>query len=567
MASMPLLFSCAFHQGTGSSVSNAPSKDSSLQTASSDGDCLSSQEESSFPKGEDGFKQFDLSYFENHNDPNDDKKRSKVRFGEAVEGIPLYPTLRLFAAGDQVPVYAVKTNPNRIWDGEASNRQDDAVASLSLEGKVTLKLQCAFNPAKNVTIRPLGRGVPYTVDQARWVISFTISSPGQYVVETRQRTLHLFVNPLTEAPAGATVFKAGLHTKENDSRINSNDEIILRNGNRIYFEEGAIVRAKLRASDAYNVSVTGPGFLDGSTFDRSVKRGTTAVPVDFSFCRNVTLSDFACLDPAGWAFNMFFDEGVAMKNLKVISSRSNGDGISLQSCKSVEVDDCFLRTWDDSLVVKNYVNWRNGAEGETSSIRFSDCLIITDLAQSMEIGYETIGEKMEDISFLDITVLHAYHKPVFSIHDGNNAKIRNVTYQNITVEDASIGKGDGTDNLFDFDVSYSPTWSDNHKKTALGDVSGVHCSNIKVLKGRKDPKVKITGSVETRSGYPNVEHRVEGVSFEDVEIYGEILDENYPHLRLEHADAPSFSATGKAVTGASYPSLDLSSYGNNIEKI
>ena len=138
MASMPLLFSCAFHQGTGSSVSDAPSKDSSLQTASSDGDCLSSQEESSFPKGEDGFKQFDLSYFENHNDPNDDKKRSKVRFGEAVEGIPLYPTLRLFAAGDQVPVYAVKTNPNRIWDGEASNRQDDAVASLSLEGKVTL---------------------------------------------------------------------------------------------------------------------------------------------------------------------------------------------------------------------------------------------------------------------------------------------------------------------------------------------------------------------------------------------------------------------------------------------
>lgn len=520
-----------------------------------------------FPKGEDGFKAFDPAYFSNDQDPNDSLARSKIRFGNAIPEMPLYKTLRLYAAGEQIPIYAVKRNASQVWDGEASNRQDDAVASFSLEGKVALKLQCAFNPLEDVVIRPLGRNVPYAVDKARWVISFTISTPGQYVIETRYRTLHLFVNPMMEAPSGAMVFEAGLHTKENDSRINSNDEIVLHNGNKVYFEEGAIVRAKIRATDAYNISVTGPGFLDGSTFDRSVKRGTTAVPVDFSYCHNVTLSDFACLDPAGWTFNMFFDEDVSMSNLKVISSRSNGDGISLQSCKNVEVNSCFLRTWDDSLVVKNYVNWRNGSEGETSGIHFSHCLIITDLAQSMEIGYETIGTKMEDISFSDITVLHAYHKPIFSIHNGNNANIRNVRYENITVEDASIGKGDGTDALFDFDVSYSPTWSDNHKKTALGDISGVTCSNIKILKGRDNPQVKITGSVESRSGYPHVEHRVSGVNFEDVEIYGKALDSSYPNLKIEHADDPSFSLTGKPISGASYPSSDVSSFGNNIERI
>ncbi len=562
-----MLFSCATAAQQSSSTSGTSFNTAQSPSSSEEGGQESTEENVSFPKGEDGFKVFEPSYFDNILDSSDSQKKSKIHFGDVIPELPLYKTLRFYAAGEQIPVYAVKRNASQVWDGEASNRQDDAVASFSLEGKVTLKLQCAFNPLNDVTIRPLGRNVPYAIDKARWVISFTISAPGQYVIETRYRTLHLFVNPMTEAPSGSMVFKAGLHTKEDDSRINSKDEIILRNGSKVYFEEGAVIRAKLRASDAYNISVTGPGFLDGSTFDRSVKRGTTAVPVDFSYCHNVTLSDFACLDPAGWTFNMFFDETVSMSNLKVISSRSNGDGISLQSCKNVKIDGCFLRTWDDSLVVKNYVNWRNGAEGETSNIHFSNCLIITDLAQSMEIGYETIGTKMEDIFFSDITVLHAYHKPVFSIHNGNNANIRNVRYENITVEDASIGKGDGTNALFDFDVSYSPTWSDNHKKTALGDISEVQCANIKILKGRESPQIKITGSVESRSDYPHVEHRVSGVDFEDVEIYGKPLNSSYPNLKIEHADAPSFSTTGKPISGASYAFSDVSSFGNNIERI
>lgn len=523
--------------------------------------------DTSYARGEDGFKIFDSSYFSNVISPNDNKEKSQIHFSDFIDGIPLYPTLRLYAAGSQIPVYAVKRNNSQVWEEEAPNREDDAFSSFSFKGKVALKLQCAFNPLNDVTIRPLGRKVSYSIDNQRWVITFTITTPGQYVIETRYRTLYLFANEISQVPDGAIIFKSGLHSKENDSRINANDEIILHNGNKIYLEEGALIRAKIKAYDAYNFSISGPGIIDGSQFDRSVKRGTTAIPIDISYCHNVTLSDFACLDPAGWAFNMYFDEDVTMSNLKVISSRSNGDGISLQSCKNVTVDNCFLRTWDDSLVVKNYLDWRNRKEGETRQIHFLNCLIITDLAQSMEIGYETIGTKLEDIYFSNIIVLHAYHKPVFSIHNGNNANIRNITYENITVEDASIGKGDGTNALFDFDVSHSPTWSDAHKKTPLGDISGITCSNIKVLKGNSNLQVKITGSNESRAEYPNEEHRVSKVKFEDVEIYGKRLDENYQNLRIEHADKPEFVFTGKEITGAAYQVSDVSNYGSNIERV
>ena len=105
----------------------------------------------------------------------------------------------------------------------------------------------------------------------------------------------------------------------------------------------------------------------------------------------------------------------------------------------MNVKECFIRSWDDSLVVKNYPKWSNKSEhGATRNIRFNNIIIWTDLAQSMEIGYETIGEVLEDVIFDNITVLHNLHKPVISIHNANNANIKNIIFRNITVEDASM---------------------------------------------------------------------------------------------------------------------------------
>lgn len=89
-----------------------------------------------------------------------------------------------------------------------------------------------------------------------------------------------------------------------------------------------------------------------------------------------------------------------------------------------------------------------------------------NLAQSMEIGYETNkGDKenstIENVTFEDITVLHNFHKPVLSIHNADNAAISNVTYKNIVVEDACMGLGDGTKELIDLQVLTNSGWINN----------------------------------------------------------------------------------------------------------
>ncbi|MDE7454675.1 MAG: hypothetical protein K2M64_02475, partial [Clostridia bacterium] len=300
----------------------------------------------------------------------------------------------------------------------------------------------------------------------------------------------------------------------------------------------AVVQARFVANNASNVTICGTGIIDGSTFVRNATTNEVTVPLDFNYCKNITFKNFSVLDPAGWCVNWYFCEDSVIDNIKIITSRSNGDGISLQSCKRIDVSNCFVRAWDDNLVVKNYPAWSDkNIEGATEDITFTNCTLWTDLAQSMEVGYETVGSVMKNITFSNITVLHNFHKPVMSIHNGNNANITDVTFDTITVEDASMGKGDaGANNqLIEFAVEYNATWSNQHKTTALGSISNVTVSNVSVLDGNGVQYLRIAGCVDNRTGYNNSVHTVNNVTFNNVWLMSDKkLTSGYNNLSINN---------------------------------
>ena len=529
------------------------------------------QEEESkvYEKDEQGFYILEDDYFSYNEDSSDTKKVNKVHIPELVSEQPTYSQMRLYIGDKQVPVYNVKTNFSQTWNAEAPNRINNAVASFGLEGKVTLKLQLSFNSKKHIVIRPLDKEVAYSYDESRRVISFTITSDGQYTIDlTNDRVLHLFVNKMnvyTNPFSDAIVFKKGIHNHSNDNRINSSNQIWLSSGQKVYIEDGAFVQAKFISNNSSNIQIAGPGYIDGAVFDRNANTGTVLVPIEFNYCSNITLKDFTVIDPAGWCFNMYFCTDSTIDNCKVISSRSNGDGISLQSCSRFNVTNCFVRSWDDSLVVKNYPRWDNrSVEGSTSDILFDNCVLWTDLAQSMEVGFECVGETMKDITFQNITVLHNFHKPVFSIHDGNNANINNVKYKNITVEDASVGRGDGNATLVEFSVLYSSSWSDQHKVTSLGKVENIELDNVLVLEGKINPEVKISGCIDPREGYSKDVHYVKNVTFKDFSLYGTLINKSYTKYTEQYVQNVSFTTSGNKITGHQFDVIDVSEYGNNI---
>jgi len=407
------------------------------------------------------------------------------------EAIARSKTCDVKVDGISIPVMDTAVNLTRMWTSRPITTTAP-VAWLSVNNTVNVSVHFAGQAISSATVRPLSLGIePKVVGDT---VSFTLEQPAVLTLEingSQAGALHLFADvPETVVPTGdhVIVYDAGIHDV---------GTVTLTEGQTVYLAPGAVVRGQFVAKGAKDITLCGQGIIDGSTFDRWEE---TTVPVDFSSCQNVRVSGITILDPAAWTLNLYQCDDVTVDHVKIIGARSNSDGITVQSCKRVAVSHCFVRGWDDNLVVKGY-------DGDVSDISFTDCVLWTDLAQSCEIGYETRADVMENISFENITVLHANHKPVCSIHNSDNALVKNVTFRNITVEDCNLGQGDGAEFLIDLTTTKSQ-WS---KSTERGNIRDVLIENINVLSG-KVPAVRIFAI--------NKDHTIDGITIRGLTLMG-----------------------------------------------
>lgn len=497
-------------------------------------------------------------YFPSYEGEEAGKKNSKISLNKVPAEDLLFKDYEVYVDGVKADVYKVMTNNTYTFSPSDYQRDDAGVLIMRMDGKADFTIRCPFALNGQAVLRPLGHGVGVKVDTSLQLVSFTLYSNGEYVLEINgnvKNALHIFIDDFSADYQGMATqtntlyFGPGLHTSANDKNISANNEITLSSGQTAVVDYGAVIRARFVSSNTTGVKIIGGGVIDGSVFERNATKGTRLIPLELNFCSSFTIQGLSFLDPAGWCLNLYYLNTGTIDNVKIISSRANGDGVSLQSCQNIEVKNCFVRTFDDSIVVKNYPRYGNYAqEGTTQHLNIHDCLIWTDLAQSMEIGYETIGEIMDDISFKDITVLHAFHHAPISIHDANNAKVTNVKFIDITLEDASMGQGDGNGLFIGLYCQFSSTWSTNWKTTTLGSVEGVQIANVLVKPTSKRMNIIVRGSLDTRD---QTKHYVKNVTLSDITLGDKKIDSLYKYIDSStYVSGCYFTNTSSVSTGA-----------------
>ena len=282
----------------------------------------------------------------------------------------------------------------------------------------------------------------------------------------------------------------------------------------------------ISVNNAKNVRICGRGIIDGSDYDAWNQPGSYArVPIDLNHAKDVTIDGIIVANSNCWNVNSYSSKHVEINNVKVISGRQNGDGFTFQSCTDHTVTNSFARTWDDSLVIKNY-------SGSTKGITFRNMQVWTDLAQSMEIGYETdkgwtLDPEISDVLFENITVLYNFHKPVISIHNSDDAYVHAIVYRNIVVENAFM-QGDNGNNkeLIEMTLQNS-AWST--VKDEFGSIDDVLIDGLTVLR-TLDGKVPAS----RLSGYGE-ENRITNVTLRNVTILGEKMT-NLKQMKLRYDD-------------------------------
>lgn len=442
-------------------------------------------------------------------------KEKPFRIYPAPEGEVLNTVYRVKVEGESVPVYPFKVAPKdqqlrwKAMDDKKNSAdyyERAAFASFDLKDEVTVEVS-AQKPIRSVQILPVSAGViPHIQGN---VVSFKIPSPINLTIEINGewvRSLHLFINPSEENipdPDNPDViyFGPGIHEVSN---------LVIGNNKTVYVAGGAIVRGIIKQEEPYTISGYSGLRLYTPTFHLKGKNITFRGRgiIDGSLCTthsrfmifvegaDINLEGVILRDASHWTIPVRRSDRVHIDNLKLLGYRANSDGIDICNSRDILVENCFIRTLDDLVVVKS-----DEGDGETRNIVTRKCVLWNEVAHALSLGAE-ISEDIDGVLFTDCDIIHDKGREwTLRIFHADAALVKNVRFENIRVEE--------TKRFVSLWINKA-VWTRDEER---GRIQNVVFKNIKA-KGEA-PIVELLGFDQ--------EHLVEDVLFENVSFNNKTL--------------------------------------------
>lgn len=434
----------------------------------------------------------------------------------APKGESLSNAYKVSVGKKSVPVYITKVAPAdavkraKAMDDKVNSADyfdTAAFAYFDLVGSVTVTvtIPSAVTEAK---VLPAAAGIVPVIKGK--TISFEVSSPKNLTVEINGewvRSLHIFVNPPeTNVPRpddpNVVYFGPGIH------EVSS---LVVGDNKTVYIAGGAVVRGVIKQEEKFNVNKETGLRGYSPTFDLRGKNITIRGRgiIDQSACtthaRNVIsirkssdvkLEGVILRDASLWTVPVRQSDRVVIDNIKLLGYRANSDGIDIANSRNVTVQNCFIRTLDDLIVVK-----ADKDQGEVSDILAKNCVLWNQVAHALSIGAE-LREDVSNVLFTDCDIIHDQGREwLLRIYQCDAALISNVRFENIRIEQGKryislwIGKA---------------VWSRDAERGHIKEVA------FKDIKADGDPlTVQLVGIDD--------DHAVDGVLFQNVILNGNPL--------------------------------------------
>lgn len=387
--------------------------------------------------------------------------------------------------GPWMPIDTYPVKVDRVVDA-AHHVETASMAYFDFDGTVDVEVISRRDAdVKSARIRPLSFGIKSDVSAD--TITFSLSEPRNISIEVNGdifHNLHLFANPIDANRPSAKVLKnlkkhknllyfaPGLHRLP--------DGVLkVASGTTVYIDGGARVVGQLRADSVENVRFFGRGIVHPE------ERGEG---IYISNSRNVEAEGVILTQiPVGGS------DSVRITNVKSISSYGWGDGMNVFASSNVSYDRVFCRNSDDCSTI--YAT-RKGFIGGCRNITMENSTLWADVAHPImiglhgsatEIGPDAPADTITAITYRNIDILDHQEKQIdyqgcFGISCGDNNVVRDITFDNIRVEDFRLGQliniriffnkkycaapGTCVKNVLFKDITY------NGKNTGLSIISG-----------------------------------------------------------------------------------------------
>lgn len=335
---------------------------------------------------------------------------------------------------------------NRVWTGKQRTTDQTKLAkfvSFDLEKPQTLEIRGVPANAK-AKLFPLSEA--NRLVRKDGVLKLHIDRPTQYVIDFGGAApdLHVFADPpftYRHVP-GELYFGPGEH----DAGV-----IAPTNGQTVCFDRGAVVYGALFLDSVTNVNVVGRGILDNSRFSRAderaqaFRRSRGLSPHDTEFgchacviyrSENVRFDGFIIRDTPLWALiARSGSRHIVIDNIKIVGQwRYNSDGIDICASSDVLVKNCFVRTFDDCLVVLGA--YLDTLAYVSENIHFENCRCWCDWGATFKIWSPPHTNTVRNVTVSDCAFLHNFSTPIHVKDTCSSAdtRIENIVFDRIEMD-------------------------------------------------------------------------------------------------------------------------------------
>ena len=318
---------------------------------------------------------------------------------------------------------------NRPWPGhQRSQDQSESAGFISFSADEEVEIRVKRNKAfDNATIRPISKKVRVDVENGE--VIFKLNNPGSYVLEfgDTHNALHIFFNEIKEYPdaqKSTMYFGPGIHFP---------GVITLRDNDTVYIDENAVVFGSIYSAGAKNVKIYGGGVLDNSCEERLTENcyeNFTKGTFRIYNCENIDVLDIILTNSSTWVLAMFDCRNIHIDNVKIVGHwRYNTDGIDVVNSENVFIENCFIRSFDDTISLKAIYEYQKPMQ----NIIVDNCVLWCGWGTTCEVGVETAGIEYKDIVFRNCDLIHN-SVGALCVMNGCYADIHDITFENINVE-------------------------------------------------------------------------------------------------------------------------------------
>lgn len=195
-------------------------------------------------------------------------------------------------------------------------------------------------------------------------------------------------------------------------------------------------------------SVTGREIANAEKYGADYRTKYRKVPpcpgaINFTGCTNVHIRDIEVIESSFWSVHLQWCDRVFVDGIHIQSSGADGvnsDGLDIDGCSNVMINNCIINTGDDALCLKT--TRQDGMTKPCRWITVNNC-VLTSSSAALKLGTESHAD-FEHITVSNCIINDANRGLNMIIRDGGS--VRNVLFSNLvinTVRKATFWWGNG----------------------------------------------------------------------------------------------------------------------------